>query len=211
MSRTSPLLAEGRLTLASRAWHLGLLAPLFFVLYGLCNWAASAGVSGPVLSPPLFPGEDRIPFIPWMVIPYFTIDLFYAAVFFVVLDRAQLQTVSRRILFCLLFSSLFFLVLPLELQSSRPETTGVPGFLFDVLQMDQPHNLFPSLHVSLAVVLADAYRRRFRGWIGVVSTAWFGVIIASTLFTYQHHAIDLVGGAAVGFAARALFPMRVTE
>ena len=94
-------------------------------------------------------------------------------------------------------SGLFFLVLPLRLDSVRPETHGVPGFLFDLLRLDLPYNMFPSLHVSLLLILLPIYTERRGPILQIVVTMWFALVGASTLLVWQHHVVDLVGGAVV--------------
>jgi hypothetical protein len=67
--------------------------------------------------------------------------------------------------------------------------------LFGALRaFDQPHNLFPSLHITFCVLFADHYARHTRGWLRGLVPLWFTLIGISTLLTYQHHAIDILGG-----------------
>ena len=68
---------HGSMWLRSLAW-LALLAPLFFLSYGFANQqaAASAGV-GSIF----FEWERHIPFVPWTIVPYWSIDLLYGLSF----------------------------------------------------------------------------------------------------------------------------------
>jgi membrane-associated phospholipid phosphatase len=180
-----------------------LLGALFGIVYGFCNWVASTHAHLPSF---LFPWERSILFMPWMVVPYISIDLLFVGAPFLCRDTGDLRILKRRIEWCILISAIFFLLLPLRMAFTRPETDGVPGFLFDLLAFDMPFNLFPSLHVSLALVLWRTYRRRARGFARLLVDPWFLAIALSTLFVWQHHIIDLVGGAAVGLTAVLLFP-----
>src|SRR5438876_10386247 len=68
--------------------------------------------------------------------------------------------------------------------------------------MDQPYNLFPSLHITLRTILASLYVRHTRGLVRLAVYVWFSLIGFSTVLTYQHHLMDIVGGfllAAFGF------------
>ena len=66
--------------------------------------------------------------------------------------------------------------------------------------MEHPHNLFPSLHVALCLILADLYARHTRGAVRVLAYAWFGLIGLSTLLTWQHHLVTLLLPLATAIA-----------
>jgi protein-tyrosine phosphatase len=59
---------------------------------------------------------------------------------------------------------------------------------------DQPYNLFPSLHITLWAILADFYAKHTRGLLRALCHGWFSLICVSTLLTYQHHLVDVIGG-----------------
>src|SRR5207248_122646 len=66
---------------AERPWReaalwLAVLGPFFFLSYGFANWVAAHRAQVGSL---VFAWERRIPFIPWTIVPYWTIDAFYAA------------------------------------------------------------------------------------------------------------------------------------
>ncbi|HNE01001.1 MAG TPA: serine/threonine protein phosphatase, partial [Plasticicumulans sp.] len=67
---------------------LAVLGPLFFLSYGAANWLASrrAGVGSLV-----FDWEHAIPFWPWTILPYWSIDLLYALPLFVCTTRRELD------------------------------------------------------------------------------------------------------------------------
>ncbi len=194
--------ANDRVRFRDAAVAAALNGALFFAVYGFCNWRASTLASVPSI---VFDWERAIPFLPWMIVPYMSIDILFAGAFFLCATRREMRTLSRRILWAMIVSSFFFLLMPLRVSFDRPATEGLPGFLLAVLEVDAPFNQFPSLHVSLALVLVATYLRRSPPALRPVITGWFALIIASTLFVYQHHAIDLAGGAVVGLSAFTLF------
>ncbi|HEX4590111.1 MAG TPA: dual specificity protein phosphatase family protein, partial [Gemmataceae bacterium] len=63
--------------------------------------------------------------------------------------------------------------------------------------MDAPYNLFPSLHIAYRTVLAELYARHSRGPLWLASAVWFSLIGFSTVFTHQHHLVDIAGGFAL--------------
>jgi len=96
----------------------------------------------------------------------------------------------------------------------RPETSGLPGFLFAVLGgFDKPFNQAPSLHIALLVIIWDHWRQnlgrhRLGGMLKPVWNVWCFLIGASVLTTWQHHFIDIPTGALLGFFALWLFPAK---
>lgn len=93
-----------------------------------------------------------------------------------------------------------FLILPTRVAPRPTRDLGdswTAKLYTDMVAIDEPPaNAAPSLHVSLTMLLALALLRDFpRGWwlIGpAVVLVWL-----ATLFTRQHHLIDVVSGAAL--------------
>ena len=75
---------DGRPWGRALAW-LAVLGPFFFASYGLANWLASRRVE---VGAVVFDWEHSIPFLPWTIVPYWSIDLFYALSLFVCASRA---------------------------------------------------------------------------------------------------------------------------
>ncbi len=188
---------------AGALWML-FLGPFFFVVYGGTNWLTSLrGDVGTFY----FEWETGIPFVPILIIPYMSLDFFFAGSTFLCRTRAELRTLARRIVFAILVSAVGFLLFPLRVAFSRPEMTGVLGALFALLAaFDQPYNLVPSLHISLLAVIWPVYHRHTTGLLRSTITGWFVLVGLSALFTYQHHVIDVLSGALVALACFYLFP-----
>lgn len=169
---------------------------LFVAVYGGCNWITSQRADASTIC---FGWEHRLPFVPWMIVPYWSIDLFFLGSFFLFRDREDLDRHGRRILVAILVAGVCFLLLPLRIGTPRPHPEGVWEPLYALLwSFDKPHNLFPSLHIALLTILADVYCRRgprpLRAGLGL----WFILVGLSTLLTRQHHALDALGGLVLG-------------
>src|SRR5947209_16780175 len=194
--------ASRRLT-AQAAKTSVLLALSFLVVYGGTNWITAQRTD---VGTWYFPWELSIPFVPLMVIPYLSIDLFFVAAPFLCRDERELKTFARRVIFSVLVAGTFFLVLPLRPGYERVPVAGSLGIVFDAFRsMDQPHNLFPSLHITLRTLLATVYARHSRGIAGVATRIWFSLIGLSTVLTYQHQLVDVAGGFVLAGFALYLF------
>ncbi|WP_175974289.1 phosphatase PAP2/dual specificity phosphatase family protein [Burkholderia sp. BCC1047] len=195
---------------ASFALRFGWLAAMgavFFSTYGFANWLAARRAAVPTFA---FGWEHAIPFVPWTIVPYWSIDLLYALSFFFWTRRDDLLDHVKRLLTVQLVSVACFIAWPLRFGFERPDAGGVAGALFTLLMgFDKPFNQAPSLHIGLLVVLWAVYAKHLRGTFArVVLHPWFAAIGVSVLTTYQHHAIDVPTGAAVGCLALFLFPLR---
>lgn len=184
--------------------YLALLGPFFFATYGFANWYTGRLPHVGVL---VFEWERRIPFWDWTILPYMSLDAFYAGSLLLCATRAELDTHARRLLAASAISVAGFLLFPLRFSFERPATSGFNGALFDALTgFDKPYNQAPSLHISLVLLVGLVFWRHVRGPLGWAVLAWFGLIALSVFTTYQHHFIDGVAGAAVGVAVVYLFP-----
>lgn len=168
------------------------LSVYFSVVYGGTNWISAHRSD---VGTWYFPWEMQIPFVPLMIIPYMSIDLFFFAAPFLCGSRAEMRTLARRILFGITIAGIFFLVVPLKLGYPRPVVTGWLGAIFNpFLANDAPYNLFPSLHITLRTILARHYVRHTRGFVQWAIRIWFSLIGFSTVLTHQHQLVDVAGG-----------------
>jgi protein-tyrosine phosphatase len=171
-------------------------ALLFVVVYGVSNWLASQRAH---VGTWFYDWEMQIPFVPVMIVPYWSIDLFFLGSFWVGTDSRELEVLGRRIICAILVAGIFFVAMPLRIGFPRPPVAGTLGTMFGLLRaFDQPHNLFPSLHIVLWLILRAVYVRHTRGiWQWMVKL-WFVLIAVSTLLTWQHQIVDVLGGLGLG-------------
>jgi len=147
--------------------------------------------------------DAAIPFLPWMVVPYHTSGIFFALVFFSVRTQEQLRVASRRLLLATIAGCLVFVVAPARFSLVRPAVTdATPAVLFRLLELvDHPYNQFPSLHVAYCVIFWFALRPLCEGSVRMLLAAWLVLVGASTVFTWQHHLLDVAGGLLLGAVA----------
>lgn len=193
-------------------WKRGLialifLAPFFFLTYGFSNqYAASLAVVPSIM----FEWEYNIPLLPWTIIPYWSIDLFYGLSLLLCWNKFELKQQVFRLFTAQLISVICFIVYPLKFSLERPELHGFFALWFDVLMgFDQPFNQAPSLHIVLLIILWDFYRRHTKGFWKYGVDIWSLLIAISVLTTWQHHFIDVPTGVLVGALCLWLFPVSV--
>ncbi len=200
---TAILPAETKPTRTRAAATSAALSLLFVVVYGTCNWI-TARRSG--VGTWYYEWEHYIPFVPLLIVPYMSIDLFFVAAPFLCQSRAELRAFARRIAFATLVAGAFFLAMPLQMGAPLPQPEGWTGAVFKLLHgFDRPTNLFPSLHIVLCTILADLWARQAKGLVRLAVIVWFSLIGFSTLLTCQHHFVDIVGGIVLAGICFYLF------
>ena len=135
-------------------WHLS------FLTYGQVNTYTASLPSVPSFA---FSWETHIPFLPWTIIPYWSIDLFYGLSLFICTSLREQCIHGLRLAVASLAACAEFLLFPLKFSFPRPQTDGTAGWMFDQLEMfDLPFNQAPSLHIILLWLLWLRFRRTHR-------------------------------------------------
>ena len=177
--------------------YMSYLAFLFFILYGSVNQYTSLSTAP---SSFIFEWEKGIPFIEEWTVPYTMIYPMFILAFLLPQSNRELSLLAWSSLVIILFSVLIFLFFPLAFSFQKPETENFNWFLEAVELIDLPYNQAPSLHVSFSVVLWFSLAKRVKAWWSKALLALlFFTVAISTLFVYQHHFIDVITGALVGF------------
>ena len=183
---------------------IAFLGPLFFASYGYANHLASLRSQVPDV---IFAWERAIPFLPWTIVPYWSIDLFYGVSLLVCATRSELLTHGLRLLTAQVIAIACFIAFPLAFTFERPPTDGLFGTMFDALMgFDKPFNQAPSLHIILLVVIWVRLFRHTPTWLLWPLHIWMLLVGISVLTTYQHHFIDIPTGFAVGFLCLWIWP-----
>lgn len=186
-------------TWSQRLRHFALNACLFSLCYLLANQlAAQQAITRHVA----LPFEAQMPFWQWAIVPYVSSGIFFCLVFFNAASMARLRLISQRLLLATVLASLIFVTYPLQFSWPRPPVTStLCALLFQGLSLvDQPYNQLPSLHVAYCLIYWQALRGNMKKrWSKAALAIWLLATALSTLFTYQHHLLDLAGGALLAW------------
>lgn len=185
-------------------WRLALAGATFVLVYSGCNHFTATRGDVPTM---MFEWERHIPFVKELVVPYWSLDLFFCAAFFLCRSKLELNLLTKRLIAVTIASGLFFLLFPLKLALPRPIPEGWTAPLFHALYFnDLPYNLAPSLHISLRSLVWVFYGAHLTGWMRRSVKIWFILIGLSTLLLWQHHLIDVASGFIMGWIIAALIP-----
>ncbi|WP_051304851.1 phosphatase PAP2/dual specificity phosphatase family protein [Chitinilyticum litopenaei] len=187
---------------------LAIAAPGFFLFYGQAN-AYAATLPADAVGNIAFAWERAlIPFWPWTIIPYWSIDLMYGVSILIGTTRLEIRTQACRLLLATALSSLCFVLWPLRFGWDRPEVAGLFGQLFAALGLfDKPFNQAPSLHIGLLFIIWLRFAAHLPArWLPLLHL-WCVLIGLSVLTTWQHHVLDIPTGVAMGVLVCWLLPM----
>ena len=104
------------------------LSLLFLIIYGGCIWVTSRRHDVGVF---FFAWERSIPFVPFMILPYMSIDLFFVAAPFFISSERELKLFVLRVATAIVAAGICFLVFPLRFAFSEGHADGWLGGLFD--------------------------------------------------------------------------------
>ena len=190
-------------TLKTSLLKLALVGMLFYASYGLSNHYAASLAYVPEVA---FAWERNIPFWEWTILPYWSLNLMYAAAFFLCRDTREQNRYVARLVSAQIVATTCFMLFPLHFGWPKPPTDGLWGWLFDSLvAFDLPYNQSPSLHIALSIIVGAFYWTRFPK-IRLPILLWQSLIALSVLTTYQHHFIDVPTGALLGWLVLWVIP-----
>jgi membrane-associated phospholipid phosphatase len=169
------------------------LVVVWILVYGGCSWLTSLHSYRVRLH---FDWELAIPFWPELAIVYLSLFPMLWLSPFVLSDEFQLRRFAQGLGWLFALSGIGFLLVPGDpAYISQPVPhLWLPIFNF-ADRVNLEHNMFPSLHVSMAILCAFAYSQHAKLWIRLFYWAWGSAIIAATVLTHQHHVVDLLAGA----------------
>lgn len=178
-----------------------ILVLLAFVVYFIISYKSVQYVVALYLHPiPLvLPGEEKIPFIPSLLLVYGSLYIVPTFLVFWIEKPGQLYKAVKAFFVMTLIHFAIFLIFPVK-YTLRPQLPLESGeIMMDLLAMlyvaDDPTNNFPSLHVSFAFLtyfLVQRYRPSAARAVLILSIA----VSVSTILIKQHYVLDVV--AAIG-------------
>ena len=175
---------------------LGAVSTAAYLIYPVLNH----GPAKIFLRTPL---DHMIPLVPVMVIPYLSLIplIILAAVVFAIADVRRVQALALGVILALLASYLVYaLAQSYVIRPSPPGRDWLTAAVRHLYSLDRPYNDFPSLHTSLATIVAVSWLR-MHPRTGTAVTIWCALIVTSTVRIHQHYLADVAGGLAVAWLA----------
>jgi hypothetical protein len=201
--RPIPVVEDGRPWRRATTWLAG-LSMFFYASYSFSNWLASQRAGVPVV---VYGWEHAIPFVAWMIIPYWSTNLLFAVSLFFCRSRPELDSHAKRLLTAQVVAVSCFILFPLRTSFPVPKLDGIFSFFFAALgAFDLPYNQAPSLHIAVTTILFALYGKVLPRWAVPLFAGWSLLVVGSVLMTYQHHFIDIPTGLLLGLISIWIWP-----
>ena len=144
--------------------------------------------------------DTLIPLVPEAVWPY--LSWYLAPWLLLAAPQRDFRRVVGAIALAFATCMLVYVLIPASLE--RPLVAGVTRserVLLLLYQYDPPWNIFPSFHAALCALL---WKPAFGGALARrIMPVWMSAICVACVLTKQHHLLDVVAGALLGFVALA--------
>ncbi len=190
-------MSEGDRARARRAfWRAALRLTL---LFGLVFYGADALTERRAWRVALYADWERaIPYWPAFYPVYFSVF----ALPWLLLARArsapQVQRWERGMALAIAIAGAVFVLLPAA-SGFAPQSAGAwQGWAWWTGVVAGRHNLLPSLHVALSLLTLCALWPLGGPLLRGPLAGWFALLVASVLFTHQHHLADVLAGGLLG-------------
>jgi len=172
------------------------------VLYGYTNHIAQFA---PIKYDFSFAWEKNTPLIPWMILPYVSLNIMtFVPAFY--LCPSEIRHLGRVMGIATMTAALIFYFFPAPQIQTRPDYVPYWNFLFQlVFSLDNVNNTLPSLHITYSTQLLLALwpkLKRFRFFY----LLWFILVSLSVLFTWQHQLMDIVTGLCLAGLIQLVVP-----
>lgn len=170
------------------------------MIYGGTNWISQYRTDVHRI---YFEWELGIPLVPSMIWIYASIVLLMLLPLFY-LDISQLNRLAQRLALAMLIGGGVFLVFPGTI--GYEPTADLPRAIEFIRTIDQPYNLFPSLHVALSSIIMLHLYSEFGTRGRLFLAVWLVALIASVILTHQHHVADVLGAGLLVWLCLRILP-----
>ena len=184
------------------------VAILFAFVYHFINWF-NANRSEHYAW--FFSWELNAPLIPWTMLLYVSVYVLIVLPCFL-LQKEQLKILKREMQLAIIISGCIFLLLPTKLGFIRPDKLDYLDPVFQLMyKMDQEYNLFPSLHITLSMLLILNLVKATGRYTRILFAFWMLGIMVSVITVHQHHLIDIIGGIILSILIHFFMHRHSTE
>ncbi|MEM7336222.1 MAG: phosphatase PAP2 family protein [Chloroflexota bacterium] len=176
-------------------WHF--IFPIMLYFWGVWNlklndWVSKRGVYHSTM----IPADEAIPFIPAFAYFYFSSYALSVLAYVWLFNDADFSKtmIGYLILVLVAFGCYIFFPCKVERREDLAVTSLSTQMIVRFQQLSKPYNSFPSMHCGFSLFSALAIIQFSGHPFAPLLLIWFVLIMLSTLFTKQHHLIDVVAG-----------------
>jgi membrane-associated phospholipid phosphatase len=181
---------------------------LWLAIYGGADWITSLHHYRVPFGTPF---DSAIPFVPAAAIVYLSLFPMLWLSPFVLRTPAQLRVFALALTTVILISGIGFVLVPVQPIEVGSVGTDLFRRIFQFADwVNLKYNLFPSLHVAMAIVCAIIFSRSAPTAANIFYWLWAIAIALATLLTRQHYLIDVIAGGLLGAGVAYRLPSYTT-
>jgi len=146
--------------------------------------------------------DKRIPFIWWMVIPYYSYYILLILPPFIIKDEHRIKLLTRTLIETAIVCYIIYIIWPISSHNVLEQVTPNPlSLLHDFITFEFLYqNALPSMHVSVTATIGLAiaqYQTKYKNLMLIVI---LGIFLATFLIK-QHYLVDSITGLILGYIA----------
>ena len=145
-----------------------------------------------------FAWERAIAYWPAAYPVYYSVLAMPVVAWWFLRDQHAIRQWEVRMALAIAVAAVVFLIVPGRLGYASAEAGAWQPVAEWTRVLAGRHNLLPSLHVALTLVIVMSVWPRTGLFARVALAVWTVALAASALLTHQHHVMDLLAGAALG-------------
>ena len=168
----------------------------FFAVYFLI-----AAIVDPIPCPKWISSIDnKIPFIWWMIIPYYSYYILLIIPPFLIHDLNKIKKLTKVLIETAIFCYIIYILWPISSYDVLKDVTpNILSFLHNFITFEFLHqNALPSMHVSVTTTIGlviSNYQNKYRF---LMISMILGIFLATFLIK-QHYLIDSITGLILGY------------
>lgn len=146
------------------------------------------------------PIDRLLPFHPAFILGYLLVFVLVVESVFLIETREDLRRGANAMVCTMTAGFLAFLLLPSTMVGRPvldPSASWADWLCAFFFYLDEPHDLFPSMHLGMSVVCALLVLHRSRP-LGILALALSAVVAVSVLLVHQHYVADVIAGTLLG-------------
>ena len=189
-------------SLKQYVWTSLWITILWIILYRYTNHIAQFAAVKYDFS---FAWEKNTPLIPWMILPYVSLNIMTFVPLFHLIP-SEIRHLGRVMGLATVIAALVFYFFPAPLIHTRPAYVPTWNYFFQlVFSLDDVSNTLPSLHITYSTQLLLALWPKLKSF-RYIYLPWFVLVCVSVLFTWQHHFMDIIAGVVLAVSLQLIVP-----
>ena len=146
--------------------------------------------------------DQFIPFLGWMIIPYYSYYIMFIIPPFIIKDYKKLKLLTNLLIKVSLFCYLIYLIWPIssDVILNQVKESSFSFFHSSVTFDFLYQNALPSMHVAISVIIGFVIAREYPKK-RIVSYLWILIIFLATFLIKQHYILDSISGFFIALPA----------